>query len=87
MVLVASAAPALLASGMLALLGFFLRNPLPLFSLTALLVLLFTLAAPFALPDITDATRHGLYLLHVVAGTTLTAVLALTWRLQSDAGP
>ena len=49
MVLVASAAPALLASGMLALLGFFLRDPLPLFSLTALLVLLFTLAAPFAL--------------------------------------
>jgi len=87
MVLVASAAPALLASGMLALLGFFLRNPLPLFALTAFLVLVFSLGAPFALPEIADATRHGLYLLHITAGGVLTGVLCLAWVLQPEARP
>jgi hypothetical protein len=83
MVLVAASAPVLLAAGMLALFGFFIERPLPLFGLTALLVFLFSLAAPFALPEITTATRNGLYLLHAAASFVLTSVLAFTWRLQS----
>ena len=72
--------PALLAAGFLALLGRFVRRPIRVFAVVAVVVFLLSLYTPFSIPDAPFAMILALELMHAVATIVIVGVLTTLGR-------
>ena len=81
MVAIASAAPAIAATVLLAVLGRLVRRPVLVFQIIAVVFLLASLGGPLSLP-VDGATRLALIPMHVVAAAVIVGVLTTLGREQ-----
>lgn len=79
-VVVFSFVPALLAAGLLALLGRFARRPLRVFTVVAVVVFVLSLYTPFSIPGAPVAMILTLELMHAVAALVIVGVLTRMGR-------
>ena len=79
-VVIFSFVPAILAAGLLAILGRFVSRPIRVFTLVAVLVFLLSLSTPFSIPGAPFAMILALELMHLVAAVTIVVVLARLGR-------
>ena len=79
-VVVFSFVPAILAAGLLAILGRFVSRPIRVFTLVAIVVFVLSLYTPFSIPGAPLAMILALELMHLIAAATIVVVLGRLGR-------
>ena len=79
-VVVFSFVPAILAAGLLALLGRWIRRPIRVFVVLAVVVFVLSLYTPFSIPGAPVAMILALELMHLVAAVVIVGVLTRMGR-------